>query len=736
MSEPGSDIPGAATEAKARRRAAFRLPPFAPWLRRLGWRGSDIATTLRESFEHELQERAGVPWLAVAFAAGSAGYFVLPREPLLSALVLTMAVLTITAAVTYARGTSWRVVTVLAVLIAGATVAKLRVDHLDTPQIERDVFAELSGRVVASDSGGAARPRIVLDDLNAKALPGTALPRRIRLTLAARYGLPPLGARISLRGRLMPVAGPVVPGGYDAHRAAFFDGIGGTGFALGGWSLEPSGQPFSLSLAIARVRSSIVQRIVSVEPGEAGALAAALLVGDRSGLSETTKDNLRISGLAHILAISGLHMMLIAGTAFFFIRALLALSPRLALTFPIRKWAALAALVVVSLYFVLSGGGAATVRAYVMAAIVFTAILLDRPAVSMRNLAIAAFVVVALQPESVMEPGFQMSFAAVAALIATWEFWRNRQVRRLADNSALPGMRVLRTAWRVAVGVAITSLVAGLATAPFAAYHFERVATYSLLANLLAAPLVSGVIMPFGLCALVVMPFGLEVYPLHVMGSGIDGLLAIAAWVASLPGAQVRAPAIAPAALILIVVGMLWVCLWRLRWRWLGAPVIGLGLVLIPILINPPDILVAPDGKAVAVRDAGGTLRVSGARAGSYAVDQFFQKERALPPDGAALRAGIRCDTRACLLSAAANTEVSHVLDPAAFLEDCARASVIVTALQAPADCRAPLVIDAARLKTFGAHAVWIGSDNGTPAFKVTTERSGTPRPWQAVGGE
>ena len=306
-------------------------------------------------------------------------------------------------------------------------------------------------------------------------------------------------------------------------------------------------------------------------------------------------------------------MMLIAGTAFFTIRAMLALSPRLTLSRPIRKWAAVAALLTVTVYLALSGGGAATVRSYVMAAIIFAAILLDRPAISMRNLAIAAFIVLALEPEGIVEPGFQMSFAAVAALIAAWEVWRVRERRRLADDDVLPGFRFLRYGSRALMGVAVTTLVAGLATAPFAAYHFERVASYSLLGNLIAAPLVSFIIMPFGLLTLTLMPLGLEAPPLAVMARGIELLLAASDWVAALPGAEISAPPMAPLSLLLIAAGMLWLCLWQLRWRLLGIPMIGAGFVLIPILANPPDLLIAPDGKVAALRDAGGALRVSGA---------------------------------------------------------------------------------------------------------------------------
>jgi competence protein ComEC len=532
----------------------------------------------------------------------------------------------------------------------------------------------------------------------------------------------------------MPVSGPVVPGGYDPRRAAYFERIGATGFALGAWQMLDTSAG-SFDLAVSRTRAAVVSRIMAAEPGEAGAVAAALLVGERAGLSEETNESLRISGLAHILSISGLHMMLISGAAFFMVRALLALSPRLALRYPIRKWAAVAALAVVTLYLALSGGGAATLRAYVMAVILFAAVLLDRPAISMRNLAVAAFIVLALEPEGIVEPGFQMSFAAVMALIAAWEFWRDRDAVRLADDSVLPGGRLLQFAWRGLMGVAATTLVAGLATAPFAAYHFERVATYSLVGNLLAAPLVSFIIMPFGLLTLAAMPLGMEALPLWIMARGIDLLLAISGTVAALPGSEVRAPPIAPVALVMIVTGMIWLCLWRQRWRLLGVPVIAIGFIAIPLLSGRPDILVAPDGAALAVRDPDGVLRVSGGRSGSYTLEQFFDKEPDPAPEGPTLREGVACDGLACLLQGAGGGLISHVRDPAAFAEDCERAAVIVTPLVAPSDCEAALVIDRQRLSRFGSHAVTIGVGSGVPSFSVVTERSAFPRPWQA-GGE
>lgn len=723
---------GSATRSRTSARARS-WPRSGPGLRLL-WLASDLRNTLSDTLEGELTERAGFHWLAVAFGAGAAIYFVLPREPLLSALLVAASGFALAAVVLYWRGASVRVVAVVAVLLAGLTAAKLRIETLHARPVERPFVAEITGRVIGREDRVELRPRIVLDRLSTDAeWAERLLPPRVRLTLADRYDLPPLGAMITFRARIMPVPGPIVRGGYDPRGAAFFKGIGAGGFVFGNWQMvEPS--RIEADLAVDALRAAIVERIDTVLPGEAGAVAAALLVGERSGISTETKEDLRAAGLAHVLAISGMHMMLVAGTVFFALRALLALSPRLALARPIRKWAAAGALLAAAIYLALSGGNVATLRAFVMAAVMFTAVLLDRPAISMRNLALAAFIVVAMRPESVLQPGFQMSFGAVAALVAVWEAWRHRAVRQLADTDIAPAGRALRLAGRVFFGIALTTLVAGLATAPFAAFHFERVASYSLLGNLLAAPFVSTVIMPFGLLSLVGMPFGLEAWPLTVMAWGIDALLAIAAWVAALPGAEARAPPIAPIALLMIVTGLLWLCLWRLKWRLLGLPLIGLGLFLIPVLVDRPDIMVAPDGKTVAVRDHGGVLRVSGSRSGSYAIDQFFDKEAMDPPVGDALRKGMRCDPFACLLDAVGGMRVAHVLDPVAFAEDCARADIVVTPLVAPTSCAA-LVVDARDLSRYGAHAIWIAEDDGAPTLSLARSRGDAPRPWQKGGG-
>ncbi|HSG95580.1 MAG TPA: ComEC/Rec2 family competence protein, partial [Afifellaceae bacterium] len=383
---------------------------------------------------------------------------------------------------------------------------------------------------------------------------------------------------------------------------------------------------------------------------------------------------------------------------------------------PIKKWAALAALAVGLVYLALSGGNVSTIRAYVMAAVMFAAILIDRPAISLRNLAIAAFIVLALQPESVAEPGFQMSFAAVAALIAGWETWRDRERLNLADPSSSLVARGMRLVARGFAGIALTTLIASLATAPFAAFHFQKLATYSLAGNLAAMPLVSLVIMPAGLFALVAMPFGLETVVLPVMFAGIDALRAVSAYISGLDGALALTPKMPVASLVFVSAGFLWLTLWRPRLRLFGLVPIAAGLVLVPLAARLPDIVMTAEGSAVGVRDAAGTLRIAGSRAGSFIIDQWLEAEGPRAPDVSAIGDGVTCGLLGCILKTAGGLTVAHIRRPAAFVEDCRRADIVVTPLHAPDGCAARLVIDSRALARGGAHAVYLDGSEQDPA--------------------
>ncbi|MDQ0327301.1 competence protein ComEC [Rhodopseudomonas julia] len=707
------------------RRIEGFLPPGR--LTRFGYGLASHAAHLRDQVAHDFEERRGFLFLAVGFSCGAATYFILPREPLLSALLLATGTAVFAAFLAWRRGGGAYPLVLVACFLAGMSAGKLRVESLRAPMVEHPLSGQLTGRVVAVETRAERTPRVVLDQVSIERLPAEETPHKIRLTL--RTDLPPLGARVEGSARLAPLPGPAMPGGYDPARAAFFDGIGASGFVFGALTVVEPVSGVHVFVAIAAIRRAIAQRITDAVAGPAAAIAAALLVGDRGQIADADVDALRIAGLAHILAISGLHMMLIAGTAFWLMRAVLALSEHAALVLPIRKIAAAIALAVGAFYLSISGGNVATIRAFVMIAVMLTAVFLDRPALSLRNLAIAAFVVVALQPESVLEPGFQMSFLAVAALVAAWEAWRDRPRHDLAEPAR--GLARLLRRPIVAIGtVGLTTLVAGLATSPFAAFHFGRLASYSLLGNLIAMPLVSLLVMPAGLISLIAMPFGLEVLPLTVMAWGIDLVLASAHFVASLPGATVLVPPFPAIALMLMSGGILWLSLWRSQLRLYGIAPLLVGTFLAWLLGAEPDVLVDEAGRAVAARDVSGHLHVVGARQGSFLHDVWREGE---PEDDPAGAPGFRCDDEACVLEMPEGLTLSRVTDPVAFSEDCHRAEIIVTQLRAPADCAARFVIDRSALAAHGAHALFIahrGPDRATPHLELRMSRPSIRRPW------
>ena len=287
--------------------------------------------------------------------------------------------------------------------------------------------------------------------------------------------------------------------------------------------------------AIDAFRRQMHARIRALLPGEIGAIASALVTGIRDEISPEVNEAMRVSGLAHVLSISGLHMVLAVGALFALVRGVLALIPGLALRRPVKKWAALVALAGATGYLILSGAAVPTQRAYIMIAIVLAGVLIDRPALTIRTLAVAAAVLLALEPEAILHPSFQMSFAATLALVALFELLGPSLAGPPTPGSGILGRFSERIGRWLLLG-ALTSLAAGLATTAYAAFHFHRLAPFGLIANLLAMPVISFIIMPAALFSVLLMPFGYDALGWQAMGFGIELMLSIARWVAALAG--------------------------------------------------------------------------------------------------------------------------------------------------------------------------------------------------------
>jgi competence protein ComEC len=587
------------------------------------------------------QARRLALWTPVLLGLGVQGYFAAPVEPppLIAAAALALA-----AAVVWRRRgrETAQVAAIAALCVALGFAAALARAHLVAAPVltaEREMLVE--GRVAALSQSQAGRPRALLTDPVLYGVPEAATPARVRVVLPEGESVAP-GDWISVMARLGPPQGPAEPGAYDFARAAWFDRLGAVGVAAGPVARidGPAEGAGSVGM-LDTLRSRLSDGLRAGVGGEAGAFAAAVTVGDRFGLPPEAVEALRVSGLAHLLAISGLHMAIVCGLVFASVR--LGLVALLGARAPAKRWAAVAALAAAGAYLLISGASTSTVRAFVMAAVVFGAVLADRQALTMRALAVAAFGVLLLTPEALLEVGFQMSFAATAALVAAYEAARDRGALGWRPPDRGP---VARLAWSSArfVGATLaTSLVAGLATAPFAAAAFNRASVYGLLANLLGVPAMGLVVAPALAASAFLAPFGLEGPPLAVAGAGVDWILAVARMVAALDGAQRAVPAAPPIALWLIVLGGLWLCLWRGALRLAAAPALALGLLLW-VLADRPAALVTASGAAVGVMGPEGRAVLAGVE-GRFAVETWLRRDGdAATVDEATARPGFRRD--------------------------------------------------------------------------------------------
>jgi competence protein ComEC len=526
-------------------------------------------------------------WVPVFMGIGIGGYFALKVEPALwilgSALLLAM----------ICAGLAMRTSAVvqplllaLALALAGGGLAGTRAQSVGAPVLGWRYYGPVEGRVVEIDRSASDAVRLTLDRVHLDRLAPEKTPARVRISLHGPTGTDPLpGMVVMTTAHLSPPGGPVEPGGFDFQRHAWFQRLGAVGYAQ--VPLMALERPEPADLRIFRWRMALSARFQSGLPGEAGAFAAAVTAGDRSGMGQETLRDLRVSNLAHLLAISGLHMGLLTGFVFAAIRTGLSLSRHASLFWPVKIIAAMAALMAATGYLMLSGGSIATERAFVMVAVALVAVMAQRRAISLRAVALAAVLVLLLRPEALLSPGFQMSFAATLALVVVFGVMRDRQWR-------LTGW------WGHIAAVILSSAVAGAATAPVAAAQFNQLAHYGLLANLLSVPVMGVLVIPSAVVAVLAMPLALEALPLWGMGLGLKWILWVAHWVAGLDGARSMVPSPPSVVLPMLTLGALVMALWSGRGRWCGGLPVMLAMVLW-VQVQRPLVVIAESGGLVGV---------------------------------------------------------------------------------------------------------------------------------------
>lgn len=640
------------------------------------------------AFNSEIE--CGTAFLLLPVFAGSGAilYFNLPAEPQLSAIWSGLTVLVGCHALAHARPVIRLVLLLAVAVVAGMLFAKLETIRVSTRMLGSDVTTRIVGRVAAMTKDAKGGWRLTMDVISTARPALRYGPDRVVVSAKALPRAVKLGDGLTGLVHLRPQSGPMRPGNYDFAFYNYYRGIGANGFLLGKAEMVPvsvdPGPAAAILLTIANIRHQLTQRILRNIKGEPGDIAASLITGQRDGISDDTNNAMRLSGLSHILSISGFHMALVAATIIGSLRAILAFFPGFSARYPVKKLAAVIALIGSAFYLLLSGADVAAQRSFVMLAVMLLAMTFDRAAISMRNLAVAALITIAISPHEILGPSFQMSYSATAALIAFYSWWSKRQDKHHARNNIHLLLALPQKAVNHISAIAMTSVVAGTASSIFAAYHFNNTAPFGLIGNALALPIISVFVMPFAVLGLLAMPFDLDWLPFAVMGHGIEAVVAIAKVVAS------RSPSgnlglMPQATLLLMSTGLVTIFVLSTRLRLCGIPLL-LPAAILMMRMHEPDVIVAEDGKLVALRTADNSLAINRPSGSAFTLNNW---QHGYGTDGLVkpLKAGTRieetqfeCADKLCTAREQGGLIVAYTDDPAQRLSACAEGDIVILA--------------------------------------------------------
>jgi competence protein ComEC len=645
--------------------------------------------------------------LPVAFGIGILAYFALPAEPAPCcgwlAVGLAGAGLLVTWRWPYGRFG-------LAILLfasLGFARAGLRTAEAPPLMSVPQGAVELAGTVARIEPLADGR-RILL--AAPRVGDGPVLARDIRLRLRADDTRAlQAGVGIQTYALLFPPGRPAYPGAFDPGRQDFFSGVGADGLALEPVQVVGAAGPNVLAADLQNLRAGIAHRVMAVLPVDTGSVAVTLLTGDEQAIPPPERQNFIAAGLAHILAVAGLHVGIVMGLAFFTTRFLLTRRERWALLLPAKAIAAGAALAAGVGYAVLTGAHLPILRSLAMASLATIGIIAGRRALSLRGLALAALVILLMTPEAIVGVSFQMSFSAVLALIAGFAALRG-PLARLHAAPTLMG----RIGGHV-VALALTSLLAGGASMPFAAYQFQQVQPYWIPANLLAVPLTAFWIMPLGLIALALMPLHLAAMALMPMGWGIGAIVWATRVIAAWPGALLRIRPMPDAAILLMAAGLIWLCIWRSRVRRAGLALVLAGL-LVALLARPPDALVGADARLIAIDDGPRVWVIAKISPSAYTLAPL----ESLWAGDALVRAA--CSAAVC--------DIGRIRLAAAHQADCGTAALMIDTAVLRGACPQTPTIDRVFVYQNGATLAWI---NGGHARLLTNRAAQGARPWVAA---
>ncbi|MGV1869399.1 ComEC/Rec2 family competence protein [Agrobacterium rosae] len=748
-------------------------------LRLRGWLGRCL--------EEEVSHRQDFLFVPVLIAAGAAFWFSLSVTPSTQFILWETVCLAIAAcALFYRPGVMSAVLKAVALFLFGMLLADWETGRAETVMLDTPVTTTITGTVERRelDARGSWRYVVALKSTSEPTL--SRPPERISVVARSRHDAVLIGQTVSGKARLSPPSGPALPGLNDFAFASFFNGVGATGFFYGAPKILPANPDDAGASSfmqdadtwLYQLRSHIAQRIRDLIGGDAGAFAASIITDERRAISNETMEALRVSGLAHIVAISGLNMALAAGIFFIGMRTVFSLFPGFSQRWPVKKISAFAALLMTLAYYLISGFAVSAERAWLMMSIMLFAVLVDRPSISLRNVALSAIVIIVLSPHEVMGPSFQMSFAATLALVSAYAFWsRWRGERERLVISRPPWwLSIGSKAATIIGGVVVTSLIGGISTAIYSIEHFHRITTYGLAANLAAMPIMSLIVMPFALIGMLLMPFGLDAPFLKIMGYGMAMVIEVAKTVSSWGGDETIGRQNGWF-LAISTTGFLLLALLRTRLALVGLPFIAAGFAMLVIEQgrDKPDLLIYEDGSLVALTSAE-TVASTKQRASGFVYEQW-QRAVPLPPhhiapkmlDRVASPAGddveeaISAQTRTagltdiekskaaeemraatgatdiftcrkdmwCVAKSQKGVTVAVISNTALTGTACDVADLVVTTRRVPfATCRSgAILISQETLRRTGSMEVWLGR-KGDPVLRAKVVMQGQDRSW------
>jgi len=675
-------------------------------------------------------------WVPFFIAVGIGGYFSLKTEP--SFVIIALAWLVLAGCIVsawFSRTETLKSKIILYALMAsflvscGVMAAKVRTDMVYAPMILKKINVTQVEGVIEQIEPIENGVRLIIGDLEIEDLRPDKTPKKIRLTVRKKSDAPDItlkaGQRINTLAGLNPPSPPVAPNAFDFQRHAYFQGIGGVGFSFGVPKVIEATN--ARNPALHNLRQSITDKIKASTTPPAQGVIVALMTGQRKLISEDQWQAMRNSGLAHMLAISGLHVGMVAGVLFFFSRLLMAAIAPLALKYPIKKYAAIIALIGTFFYMLIVGAPIPTQRAMIMTGLALIAICFDRSPFSLRLVAVAAAIILLYRPESLVSVSFQMSFAAVTALVAFFE--AIRPYWRMAYSRA----GIVRKCALYFIGLSFTTIVAGTVTGIFALYHFQNYAAFGLVANLMAVPLLSIIVMPLVVLAYVLMPFGVEGGLFPIIEYGVEWILAIASWVGNVYG-SVWHMATFPSWIFILMVITLWMAA-----VWVGARkrIILLAMIMLfglTLFVKQPDIQFSSDSKMIAIRTDDGSFWLSTKQNNRFTAENWLRangtphaKTKNWPKEGDSDGFPLTCDPSGCR-GEIKGRKVSVSNAPKGLEEDCQWADIVLATH--PVDwknCKRPTLINFWDSWRNGAHAIWF-MNHKTVIKNVEKERG--LRPW------